>query len=89
MTGTITELRTRNKTEEVENQLNVTGLAPRGLRALPLAYEELNHDNLEGEGNEFGLIGPLTIFDPPRDEVKQAINDALALCVKVKAATGD
>ncbi|CAE6479284.1 unnamed protein product [Rhizoctonia solani] len=61
----------------------------RGLRALAVAYEELDHDNHEGEGNGFELIGLLAIFDPPRDDTKQTIDDAIALGVKVKMVTGD
>ncbi|CAE6415903.1 unnamed protein product [Rhizoctonia solani] len=78
-------------TEEVENQLeaDVTEFAGRGLRALAVAYEELDHDNYEGEGNGFELIGLLAIFDPPRDDTKQTIDDAIALGVKVKMVTGD
>ncbi|KAG9081802.1 plasma membrane H+-ATPase, partial [Ceratobasidium sp. 370] len=78
MTGIIIELCTRNKTEEVENQLeaNVTEFASRGLRALAVAYEELDHRNHEGEGNGFELIGLFAIFDPP---VKMVTSDQLAI----------
>jgi H+-transporting ATPase len=91
MTGIIIELCTRNKTEELENKLeaDVEDYASRGLRALAVAYEELDHDDHEGEGNGFELIGLLSIFDPPREDTKQTIDDALALGVKVKMVTGD
>ncbi|KAG8850678.1 plasma membrane H+-ATPase [Tulasnella sp. 330] len=91
MTGKIIELCTRNKTDEVENRLeaDVEEFASRGLRALAIAYEELDHDDVEGEGNGFELIGLLAIFDPPRDDTKQTIDDALALGIKVKMVTGD
>ena len=91
MTGAIIELCTRNKTDEIENRLeaDVEEFATRGLRALAVAYEELDHDDHEGEGNGFELIGLLAIFDPPRDDTKQTIDDALALGVKVKMVTGD
>jgi H+-transporting ATPase len=91
MTGIIIELCTRNKTKEVENQLeaDVTEFTSRGLRALAVAYEELDHDNYEGEGNSFEPIGLLAIFDPPRDDTKQTIDDAITLGVKVKMVTGD
>ncbi len=91
MTGIIIELCTRNKTEDLENRLeaDVEEFAMRGLRALAVAYEELDHDDHEGEGNGFELIGLLAIFDPPRDDTKQTIDDALALGVKVKMVTGD
>jgi H+-transporting ATPase len=91
MTGIIIELCSRNKTDEIENRLeaDVEEFATRGLRALAVAYEELDHDDHEGEGNGFELIGLLAIFDPPREDTKQTIDDALALGVKVKMVTGD
>lgn len=91
MTGVIIDLCTRNKTEEIQNRLeaDVEEFATRGLRALAVAYEELDHDDPEGEGNGFELIGLLAIFDPPRDDTKQTIDDALAFGVKVKMVTGD
>jgi len=91
MTGIIIELCTRNKTEDLENRLeaDVEEFASRGLRALALAYEELEGDNFEAEGNGFELIGLLAIFDPPRADTKQTIDDALAFGVRVKMVTGD
>jgi H+-transporting ATPase len=91
MTGIIIELCTRNKTDEVEDRLeaDVEEFASRGLRALAVAYEEVDGDDPEAEGNGFELIGLLSIFDPPRDDTKKTIDDALALGVKVKMVTGD
>ncbi|KAI6040836.1 plasma membrane H+-transporting ATPase [Pisolithus marmoratus] len=91
MTGIIIELCSRNKSEELENRLesDVEEFASRGLRALAVAYEELDGDDAEAEGNGFELIGLLAIFDPPREDTKQTIDDALALGVKVKMVTGD
>lgn len=91
MTGIIIELCTRNKTEEIENKLeaDVEEFAMRGLRALAIAYEELEGDDHENEGNGFELIGLLAIFDPPREDTKQTIDDAIALGVRVKMVTGD
>jgi H+-transporting ATPase len=91
MTGMVIELCTRNKTEDLENRLeaDVEEYATRGLRALAVAYEELDGDDHEAEGNGFELVGLLAIFDPPREDTKQTIDDALALGVKVKMVTGD
>lgn len=91
MTGIIIELCTRNKTDEIENRLeaDVEEYASRGLRALAVAYEELDGDDHEAEGNGFELIGLLSIFDPPREDTKQTIDDAMALGVRVKMVTGD
>lgn len=91
MTGVVIDLCSRNKTEEIENRLeaDVEEYAARGLRALAVAYEELEGDDPEAEGNGFELIGLLAIFDPPRDDTKQTIDDAMALGVRVKMVTGD
>jgi H+-transporting ATPase len=91
MTGVIIEICTRNKTEELENQLeaDVEDFAARGLRALAVAYEEVDGTNPEADGNGFELIGLMSIFDPPRDDTKQTIDDAIALGVRVKMVTGD
>nr|GAT54693.1 predicted protein [Mycena chlorophos] len=91
MTGAIIELCSRGRSEELESRLekDVEGFATRGLRSLAVAYEELDGDDHEAEGNGFELIGLLSIFDPPRDDTKQTIDDALALGVKVKMVTGD
>lgn len=91
MTGIIIELCTRNKTSELEDKLeaDVEEYAQRGLRALAVAYEEIDGDDFEAEGNGFELIGLLAIFDPPRDDTKQTIDDAIALGVRVKMVTGD
>ncbi|KAK0495935.1 hypothetical protein EDD18DRAFT_1168003 [Armillaria luteobubalina] len=87
----VTKLCSRNKTEELENKLeaDVEEYATRGLRALAVAFEEVDGDDFEAEGNGFELIGLLAIFDPPRDDTKQTIDDAMALGVKVKMVTGD
>ncbi|KAF9788221.1 plasma membrane H+-transporting ATPase [Thelephora terrestris] len=91
MTGIIVELCSRNKTEDIENKLeaDVEEFAMRGLRALAVAFEEVDGDDHEAEGNGFELIGLLPIFDPPREDTKQTIDDAIALGVRVKMVTGD
>lgn len=91
MTGVIINLCTRNKTDEIEDRLeaDVEEFARRGLRALAVAFEDVEHDDPKGEGNGFELIGLLAIFDPPRSDTKQTIDDAIALGVRVKMVTGD
>lgn len=91
MTGIIIELCSRNKTAEVEDQLerDVEEFAMRGLRALAVATEDVPSNNKDDEGNGFELVGLLAIFDPPRDDTKQTIDDAQTLGVKVKMVTGD
>lgn len=91
MTGIIIELCSRNKTAELEDLLekDVEEFARRGLRALAVAYEEVPANDKEAAGTGFELIGLMSIFDPPREDTKQTIDDAIALGVKVKMVTGD
>lgn len=91
MTGIIIEICTRNKTSAQEDQLeaDVEEFARRGLRALAVAHEEVMGDQKDSPGNGFELVGLLSIFDPPRSDTKQTIDDAMALGVKVKMVTGD
>ncbi|POW22046.1 hypothetical protein PSHT_01754, partial [Puccinia striiformis] len=87
----IMDLCTYNKTEDIEQQLeaDVEEFARRGLRALAVAYEDVPSGNAEGPGSGFQLIGLLSIFDPPREDTKQTIDDAVSLGLKVKMVTGD
>lgn len=91
MTGIIIELCSRNKTSAQEDQLeaDVEEFARRGLRALAVAAEDVVGDDPKGPGNGYELVGLLSIFDPPRSDTKQTIDDAIALGVKVKMVTGD
>lgn len=68
----IIELCTRNKNDDLENRLErgVEEFAPRGLRALAVTFEDLDHDDHEGEGNGLELVGLLAIFDPRRSGMK-------------------
>ena len=91
MTGIIMDICTRDKTNELEDQLeaDVEEFARRGLRALAVAYEDVNGTEKDSQGSGFELVGLLSIFDPPRSDTKQTIDDAMALGVKVKMVTGD
>ncbi|KAJ7368999.1 hypothetical protein DFH08DRAFT_763110 [Mycena albidolilacea] len=91
MTAKIIELCSRNRAEDLEDRFEsgVKEFARRGLRSLAVAYEEVDGDDFAAPGNGFELIGLLSIFDPPREDTKQTIEDALALGVKVKMVTGD
>lgn len=91
MTGIIIELCSRNKTSELEDRLeaDVEEFARRGLRALAVAYEDVLGETPDAPGSGFELVGLLSIFDPPRSDTKQTIDDAMALGVKVKMVTGD
>ncbi|KAL6309069.1 hypothetical protein BKA93DRAFT_746406 [Sparassis latifolia] len=91
MTDIIIELCTCSKTEKIEfrPEANVEELVSRGLHTLAVMYEKLDSEDPEGEGNAFELIGLLSIFDPLRDDIKQIINNTIALDVCIKIVTGD
>jgi H+-transporting ATPase len=79
MTGVIIELCSRNKTAEVEDQLekDVEEFAARGLRALAVAFEDVPSGDKDGHGSGFELIGLMSIFDPPREDTKQTIGKSV------------
>ena len=54
------------------------------VRALAVAYKGIDGDDFKAEGNGFELIGLLAMYDPPREDAKQTIDDALALSVRAK-----
>lgn len=91
MTSIIIDLCKRNKTEAQENALeaDVEEFANRGLRGLAVAFEEVPSGEVEAEGNGFELLGLLAIFDPPRHDTKETLDNAQALGVRVKMVTGD
>ena len=60
----------------------VDDLAARGFRALAVARSE-------DDGKTWSLLGVLPMFDPPRDNSKATIENAMAKGVRVKMVTGD
>ncbi|POW03736.1 hypothetical protein PSTT_10897, partial [Puccinia striiformis] len=64
-------------------------VCPSRFTSLAVAYEDVPSGNAEGPGSGFQLIGLLSIFDPPREDTKQTIDDAVSLGLKVKMVTGD
>ncbi len=60
----------------------VDDLAGRGFRALAIARSA-------DDGKSWSLLGVLPMFDPPRDDSKATIENAMAKGVRVKMVTGD
>ncbi len=56
--------------------------AEKGFRTLGVAYKK------EGEKN-FHFVGLIPLFDPPRDDSKDAIKDAKRFGIRIKMVTGD
>ncbi len=71
-------------------------IANRGLRVLAVAYQEIDPSNMESwkeniikEKSELMIIGFIGMLDPPRSEVKKAIEVCKKAGIKVKMITGD
>jgi len=92
-------LYTFEQARELEAQVStdIQELADRGFRCLGVAYKEVlesetQPNEAELEKNKWGgwrFQGLLSLFDPPRDDTKETIAQALAAGVEVKMITGD
>ncbi|KAF7969650.1 hypothetical protein HWV62_26749 [Athelia sp. TMB] len=78
MNSIIAELCTRNQTKQFKNRLEADIEKARGRQP-------------QAGGQWFGieLIVLLAIFDPPREDAKQTIDDMLALGIEIKMVTSD
>ncbi|CAF1413755.1 unnamed protein product [Adineta steineri] len=61
----------------------------KGLRALPIAIEDISSGHFGDEGNGFKLIGLLPIYDSLCLDTKEAIEQVLKLGVTTKIITGN
>ncbi|MBN1155637.1 calcium-transporting P-type ATPase, PMR1-type [candidate division KSB1 bacterium] len=81
-------------TDQIKNQVvnAYMGMAEKGIRTLGLAYKEfkpetkLEEDVVESDLVFLGIVG---IIDPPRPEVKDAVNLAYSAGIKIFMITGD
>ncbi len=65
-------------------------LAKQGLRVLAVAFKEVDNDNVEPSiENELTFIGLIAMQDPPRPEVKTAIQTCKDAGIKTIMITGD
>ena len=62
-----------------------------GLRVLAFAYKETDTESTLTLENEFGytFVGLVSIIDPPREESKGAVHDAIGAGIKPVMITGD
>lgn len=84
-----TDLENYKKIVEEENKK----LAENALRVLAMAYKELDHEPTDSEMEEIesNLIfaGMVAMIDPPRVEVKDAVNKCISAGIKTVMITGD
>lgn len=64
-------------------------MASNALRVLAFAYKPINKISQESAENELIFVGFQGMFDPPRKEVKKAIEECKTAGIKVKMLTGD
>ncbi len=78
--------------EDVDNivKQNQT-FSENGLRVLAFAYKETAEDDVLAIENENGytFVGLVSMIDPPREESKQAVADAIGAGIKPVMITGD
>jgi len=70
----------KNAREDVEKQIHL--FASKGFRSLGVAYR---YD----EDREYTFVGLIPLYDPPRDDSKEAILEAKAKGIMIKMVTGD
>jgi Ca2+-transporting ATPase len=87
---------TRPLSDERRNAIlaAVDQLAEEALRTLGVAYRTLRRDAGSGElsedvEQEFVFLGVLGMIDPPREEAKQSVKEAIAAGVRPVMITGD
>lgn len=81
----------RNITEEDKNNILLQNkqYSENGLRVLAFAYKESEEElSLETEYN-YTFLGLVSMIDPPREESKQAVADAIRAGIKPIMITGD
>ncbi len=82
--------KSRKLTEEKKAQLLEinTHLTTRALRTLSFAYKNSDNDTNYTE-DKFTFLGTVALEDPPREEIKEAIEICRKAQIKVKMITGD
>jgi H+-transporting ATPase len=89
MVGHVANMWTRNHTNATEDQLeaDVEELVHLGVSASALAYEELEGDDPEADGNGFELIGIVGFSQALRENAEQAVGEVLTTGVQMKLVT--
>ncbi len=71
-----------NEFDEEKVNLKVEEFAQNGFRTLGVAYKKCDEE-------KFHFVGLIPLYDPPREDSKEAIEEAKAKGVEVKMVTGD
>ncbi len=88
--GNETEELTRGHSNSVETRIHE--FADEGLRVIAVACKQLPSDSVFKDGNaekNMVLVGLIAMKDPPRSEVREAVNLAKQAGIKIVIITGD
>jgi H+-transporting ATPase len=76
-----------NEKNELENQ--VTMFASKGYRVIAVAYGKIDKDNIDLMPETLLFLGIVALYDPPRPDSAQVIQELNNLGIRVKILTGD
>ncbi len=76
----------RDKQEIIARNL---AFSEQGLRVLTFAYKESTEELSTDTENDFTFLGLVSMMDPPREESRQAVADAIRAGIKPIMITGD
>ena len=85
----------KNNLEEYKKEINKSNqeMAKDALRVLAMAYKEIDHNPTQQEmetiENNLTFIGMVGMIDPPREEVKVAVQKCKSAGIKTVMITGD
>ncbi len=84
--GQIKDLTQKDKEEILQSN---TKMAQEGLRVLAIAFKEVQNNHLSNLENDMIFLGLMGMIDPPRPEVKDALEKCQTAGIKVIMITGD
>lgn len=84
--GQIKDLTEQDKEQILQNN---TKMAQEGLRVLAIAFKEIQNNDLSNLESDMTFLGLMGMIDPPRPEVKEALEKCQSAGIKVIMITGD
>jgi len=86
----MTESQVRDFTKKKETLEKINEMTQKAMRIIALAYKPTTSDDISDRDiNDLVFLGFVGMIDPPRPEVKEAVNRAQKAGIKVVMTTGD